>query len=189
MSLARPTAPRRGEEEPGTNDATDDATGTDKDTSVASRGARVVPVPPPLYYAAAFAVGLLLHSRSGTPLALGGRPATVVLGAGLLAAGVGLATAGVVTVVRHHTTIVPHAPVSTLVRTGPYRWTRNPMYTGLAIGYLGAAGVADTWWPILTMPAALLAIRWLVIAPEERYLTSLYGPDYADYKAHVRRWL
>lgn len=164
------------------------STVADIEAAVPVRGARVVPVPPPLYYAAAFAVGLLLH-RSGMPLSLGARPATAVVGAVALVAGIGLAAAGVVTVAGHHTTIVPHAPVTRLVRTGPYRWTRNPMYTGLAIGYLGAAAIAGTWWPILTLPAALVAIRWLVIAPEERYLTARYGPDYTDYLTHVRRWL
>src|SRR5450631_950384 len=46
---------------------------------------------------------------------------------------------------RHHTTIVPHRAVSALVTTGPYRMTRNPMYTGLAIAYLGGALLSGSW--------------------------------------------
>ena len=151
-------------------------------------GARVPPVPPPLYYAAAFAGGMLLRGAT-MPLAIGGRPATVVLGVAGLGAGIGLAVAGLVDVVRHRTTIVPHHPVSTLVCTGAYRISRNPMYTGLTIGYGGAALLVGSWWPLLTLPLAVLAVRRLVIAPEERYLADRFGPAYADYRARVRRWL
>jgi protein-S-isoprenylcysteine O-methyltransferase Ste14 len=152
-------------------------------------GARVPLVPPPLYYAAAFAGGMLLRGAT-MPLSIGGgRPATVVLGVAGLGAGIALAVAGLVEVVRHRTTIVPHHPVSTLVCTGAYRISRNPMYTGLTVGYAGATFLVGSWWPLLTLPLAVLAVRRLVIAPEERYLADRFGPAYADYRARVRRWL
>jgi hypothetical protein len=69
---------------------------------------------------------------------LGRRAATTLsVAAFLLVSGIALAVAGVTEVVRHQTTIVPHHAVSALVTTGPYRITRNPIYTGLAIAYLG----------------------------------------------------
>ena len=145
-------------------------------------------VPPPLYYGAAFAGGMLLRGAT-IPLGIGGRPATLVLGVAGLGAGIALSVAGIVEVVRRRTTIVPHHRVSTLVGTGAYRISRNPMYTGLAVGYGGAAFLAGSWWPLLTLPAALLAVRRLVIDPEERYLADRFGPAYADYRAQVRRWL
>jgi protein-S-isoprenylcysteine O-methyltransferase Ste14 len=151
-------------------------------------GARVVPVPPPLYYAIAFGAGLLLRSTT-VPLAAGGRPVTAALGVAAVATGAALALAGVVDVVRHGTTIVPHHRVSALVTTGAYRICRNPMYTGLAIAYVGAGLLADTWWPLLFLPFALLAVRRIVIDPEERYLEHRFGQLYADYRARVRRWL
>jgi len=151
-------------------------------------GARVLPVPPPLYYGAAFAAGMVLRGAT-TTLAFGARPATTILDAVALAAGAALGLAGVAAVVRHRTTIVPHRAVSTLLTTGVYRISRNPMYAGLAIVYLGAALLVGSWWPIVTLPCALLAIRGLVIAAEERYLADRFGTTYAGYQARVRRWL
>lgn len=100
-----------------------------------------------------------------------------------------MALAGVAEVVRHRTTIVPHHVVSTLVTTGVYRLSRNPMYTGLAILYVGGALLVGSWWPVVTLPVALLAVRRFVIDPEERYLASHFAPTYAVYRARVRRWL
>jgi protein-S-isoprenylcysteine O-methyltransferase Ste14 len=154
----------------------------------AERGAAVPPIPPPLYYGAAFAVGMLLRGAYGD-LAIGARPATAAIGAAVLAAGAALVLAGVAEVVRHRTTIVPHHVASTLVTTGAHRISRNPMYTGLAIAYLGGALLARSWWPLATYPLALLAVRGLAIGPEERHLAAKFGPKYSDYRTLVRRWL
>jgi protein-S-isoprenylcysteine O-methyltransferase Ste14 len=151
-------------------------------------GPRVLRIPPPLYYAAAFAAGMLLRGAT-VPFDIGARPATAVLGGGVFVAGAAMALAGVAEVVRHRTTIVPHHMVSALVTTGVYRLSRNPMYTGLAILYVGGALLVGSWWPVLTLPVALLAVRRIVIDPEERYLASHFAPTYAAYRARVRRWL
>jgi protein-S-isoprenylcysteine O-methyltransferase Ste14 len=153
----------------------------------AQRGARVIPIPPPLYYVAGVAGGIAANGL--VPLPLGGRPATVVAGALVTALGLGLAFAGVAAVIRHRTTIVPHHPVATLLTSGAYRHSRNPMYTGLAIGYLGLALLFDSWWPLAFWPFVILAVRHLVIRPEEEYLTQRFGQTYRDYRARVRRWL
>ena len=152
------------------------------------RGARVPGVPPPLYYGAAFAAGMLLRDAT-VPLALGALPETLVVAVVLLVSGTALALAGVIEVMRNQTTIVPHHTVSALVTTGAYRLTRNPMYTGLAIAYLGGALLSDSWWPLATLPFALLAVRRVVIDPEERYLANTFGQPYSDYQTRVRRWL
>lgn len=63
------------------------------------------------------------------------------------------------------------------------------MYTGLGLVVAGGALAAGTWWPLVLLPLALLAVRQLVIEPEETYLAERYGPIYADYRRSVRRWL
>ncbi|HEY8654609.1 MAG TPA: isoprenylcysteine carboxylmethyltransferase family protein [Dermatophilaceae bacterium] len=151
-------------------------------------GARALRVPPPLYYGAAFAAGMLLRAASA-PLPLGARPEALVVAVVLLVSGTGLALAAVIGVVRNQTTIVPHHAVSALVTTGAYRITRNPMYTGLAMAHLGGALLTDSWWPLATFPFALLAVRRLVIDPEERYLANKFGQPYSNYQTRVRRWL
>jgi protein-S-isoprenylcysteine O-methyltransferase Ste14 len=150
-------------------------------------GAWVVPIPPPLYYAVALTGGMLLHAA--TPLPVGARPITTIGGILLIACGLALALAGVAAVIRHRTTIVPHRPVSSLITTGPYRWSRNPMYAGLAIAYPGAALTLGSYWPLLLWPVVLLLVGLLVIRPEERYLTRRFGPAYLEYQTNVRRWL
>jgi protein-S-isoprenylcysteine O-methyltransferase Ste14 len=152
-----------------------------------TRGARVIFVPPPLYYAAALVGGILLDKVVGWPI--GGRPLTAVAGGVVAVAGLAFNFAGVAAVIRHRTTIVPHRPVSNLITSGPYRWSRNPMYTGLAVAALGAGLLAGSWWPVLFLPLALALVAGLVIGPEERYLEQRFGPAYADYRARVRRWL
>ena len=143
--------------------------------------------PPPAYYAAAFAAGMYLHGAA--PMDVPGRPATAILGAAVLVAGLALDVAGVATVIANRTTIVPHRPVKKLVTHGIYRFSRNPMYTGLAIVVAGGALLAGTWWPLLTLVPALVAVRHLVIKPEETYLAERYGPVYAEYRRKTRRWL
>lgn len=156
-------------------------------TPEATGGANVVPIPPPLYFAATVAAGLAL--QRALPLDVPSRSNTAPIGAAVLVSGVALSAGGVLAVARHHTTIVPHHPVSALVTTGAYRVSRNPMYAGLAAATGGGALIAGTWWPIVLLPAALLAVRRFVIDPEEVYLTNRFGPLYADYRSRVRRWL
>jgi len=151
------------------------------------RGARVIFIPPPLYYAAGLAVGLAVDSVAALPI--GGRPATAVAGTVVAALGLALTFTGVAAVIRHRTTIVPHHPVATLVTGGAYRLSRNPMYTGLAIAYLGLALMFGSWWPLALWPLVIVAVRQLVIRPEEEYLTQRFGQAYTDYRSRVRRWL
>jgi|SRR6266536_537342 len=153
----------------------------------AQHGARVIFIPPPLYYAAGLAGGMAINGVVALPL--GGRRATAVAGALVIAFGLALAFAGVAAVVRHRTTIVPHHPVAALLTGGVYRLSRNPMYTGLSIAYLGLALLFGSWWPLALWPLVIVAVRQLVIRPEERYLTQRFGQTYTDYQSRVRRWL
>jgi protein-S-isoprenylcysteine O-methyltransferase Ste14 len=89
------------------------------------------------------------------------------------------------TLAGHRTTIVPHHPVSTLLTGRAYRVSRNPMYTGLAIAYLGVALLLGSWWPLAVWPLVILAVRRLVIRPEEEYLSQRFGRAYTDYHARV----
>jgi len=153
----------------------------------AGQGARVIFVPPPMYYAAGLAGGMAINA--GVPLEFGGPPAVTVAGVILAVGGLALAFAGVAAVARHRTTIVPHRPVATLVTGGAYQLSRNPMYTGLALVYFGLALRFGSWWPLLLAAPVLIAVHRLVIRPEERYLSRRFGPAFADYRSRVRRWL
>jgi protein-S-isoprenylcysteine O-methyltransferase Ste14 len=133
-------------------------------------GARVVPIPPPLYYVAAFVGGRLLDQW--THWRIGGGWVSSALGWITIVGGLGLVAWAIVGVVVHRT----------------FGRSRNPMYTGLAVAYVGLTLVTGSWWPLATLPLAVAAVRILVIGPEERYLATEYAEEFAEYRVRVRRW-
>jgi protein-S-isoprenylcysteine O-methyltransferase Ste14 len=147
--------------------------------------------PPPFIYVAAYLVGLAVErwivrvhlSRPGT------RPWLVMAGWAVIVIGASIVASGLVTFRFAHTAIMPIRPASRIVRRGPYRFTRNPMYLGMAILYTGLTLLFDTVVPLLLLPLAIVAMRILVIDREERYLTDAFGEDYRQYQREVRRWL
>jgi protein-S-isoprenylcysteine O-methyltransferase Ste14 len=75
-----------------------------------------------------------------------------------------------------------------LVHSGPYAFSRNPMYLAWTAGYLRAALVAGTAWPLLLLPVVLAATH-VVVLREERSLERRFGAAYRSYKTSVRRYL
>lgn len=147
--------------------------------------------PPPFLLAGAFLAGLALE-RWVIRLALTDGPLrTLAVAAGWLLAACGLAVAawGLLTFFRLRTAIIPNRPASRLVSSGPYRFSRNPMYVGLTALYAGLALTLDVAWPLVLLPLALVALQRLVIRREERYLSAAFGAEYDAYCARVRRWL
>lgn len=148
--------------------------------------------PPPLLFVLGFAAGWALDRVR--PLALGpgahdGSPWTDPAGLTAVALGLGVMGWALLTFRRARTAVYPNRPATRLVTGGPYRRSRNPMYVGLTAVYLGLALLAGTRWPVLLLPAVLLALTAGVIRREERYLASAFGPAYAEYCRRVRRWL
>jgi len=86
-------------------------------------------------------------------------------------------------------TLIPIKPASSLQTTGIYRISRNPMYVGLALIYLGIACLAGNWWNIILFPILILIMQQYVIRSEEKYLELEFGAGYLEYKRTVRRWL
>jgi protein-S-isoprenylcysteine O-methyltransferase Ste14 len=87
------------------------------------------------------------------------------------------------------TNINPTRPVTALVVSGPFRFTRNPMYLGLAIVTIGITAMANSLWPVLMLIPTLMILQRAVIDPEERLLEAKFGDAYRSYKARVRRWI
>ena len=148
--------------------------------------------PPPFIFVGGLLVAWLLGSRVyNLPLA----PQSVspivfrALSYLLILTGLGIAAWGMVTFARAHTAIIPHRPASSLVDTGPYRFTRNPMYTGMTIAYLGVAVHLNSAWAILLLPMVLFLLHRFVIRREERYLSAAFGDTYEAYRARVKRWV
>lgn len=83
----------------------------------------------------------------------------------------------------------PWRPDAVFVAKGIYRFTRNPMYLGMALFHLGIALAFDSLGVLLTVPVAVLLVDRLVITREERHLQARFGATYEDYCRNVRRWL
>ncbi|MEO8005220.1 MAG: isoprenylcysteine carboxylmethyltransferase family protein [Betaproteobacteria bacterium] len=92
---------------------------------------------------------------------------------------------------RAKTTIHPTKPqaTSSLVTTGIYRYTRNPMYVGVLLLIVAWAAFLCSPWALLGPVAFVLYITRFQIQPEERVLSGLFGAEYAAYRSRVRRWL
>jgi protein-S-isoprenylcysteine O-methyltransferase Ste14 len=146
-----------------------------------------VRVPPPLLYAFAILGGYVLNRQY--PLPVGNALFITVLAWAMTLGWVALTVSSIGTFWRSRTSIVPVRPATALVIVGPYRFTRNPMYVGLALLTCGLALFMNTWWPIVLLVPVLLIVHLFVIAPEERYLRRRFGAEYEAYMDRVRRWV
>lgn len=90
---------------------------------------------------------------------------------------------------RKGTTKIPGEASAALVTTGPYRVTRNPMYVGLTLAYIGLAVNKGQILPLATLILVLAYVNWIVIPIEEERLREVFGPAYDSYRQKVRRWL
>ena len=149
------------------------------------------PVPPPVYYLAGLAIGFAIEWGIGGPLFPRNKPPLywLVPGLGLIVAGLALGLVAVITTRRAGSTIRVDRPVTALVISGPYRWTRNPIYLGLALLSAGIAIAANALWPLLSLPVVLTLVRRRHIEREERYLERTFGREYRRYRDRVPRWL
>ena len=149
-------------------------------------------VPPPAIFIFVFLIALWLEAAVyriwlvpdvQTPRAL------VVSGAALMLLGAALALWAAGTFRRSRTPIMPYQRAKALVVTGPYGYSRNPMYVGLTFIHVGGSIVLNAAWPILLLPVALVLLYVLVIRVEEAMLAESFGAEYESYRERVRRWL
>jgi protein-S-isoprenylcysteine O-methyltransferase Ste14 len=145
------------------------------------------PLPPPLIHLLALAAGFGLELLR--PLPLGGDTWRFGAGAVLLGAGIALTAAGLGTLRRHATTPNPRGSARALVTDGPFRYSRNPLYVGMALAHAGLALLVGSGWMLVALMPAVALMDRVIIAREERYLGRRFGLAYADYRQRVRRWL
>ena len=95
----------------------------------------------------------------------------------------------IVTITGAGSNVPTKLPTTTIVESGPYRFTRNPIYLGMCIGLLGLAIALDNLWLLLMLVPFVLVIHYGVVAREEAYLERKFGDVYRGYRSRVRRWL
>jgi protein-S-isoprenylcysteine O-methyltransferase Ste14 len=144
-------------------------------------------VPPPLIYLLPLILGLVLDRRTHVPFLPSG--VGRIIGWPLVGGGVLLGGWFRKTMQDADAPVRTDRPVPRLTTEGPFRYSRNPAYLGLAMIYAGIAVLRNALWAILLLPLVLIVIQREVIGREERYLERTFGEEYLDYKARVRRWV
>jgi protein-S-isoprenylcysteine O-methyltransferase Ste14 len=142
---------------------------------------------PPVIYAAAILTGVLVHL--GWPLPFLPPAFATPLGVLLVVVAIALFSYAVRKFQTAGTPVPGNLPTTVIVRSGAYRFSRNPIYLAFSIFQLGIAIWANSLWLIGTLAVAVAVMALVVIPREERYLEAKFGADYLDYKRSVRRWL
>jgi protein-S-isoprenylcysteine O-methyltransferase Ste14 len=144
-------------------------------------------VRPPFVYLGSIALGLVLHLL--WPARLVPPSISTPAGAIVTVLAIALFVSAVRTLRAAGTPIPGNRPTTAIVRTGPYRFSRNPIYLAFSLLQLGISIWVNSVWLLATLAGAVALILYVVIRREEQYLERRFGARYLDYKASVRRWL
>ena len=143
---------------------------------------------PPLAWGLAVAAGLALDWLVPVPFLPGDLP-TGWIGSMVFVFALALFAWAIATMTRARTNIPTNQPTTAIVESGPYGFTRNPIYLAMFLGLIGLAIAFDTIWLLLMLVPFFLVIRYGVVAREEAYLERKFGDLYRGYRSRVRRWL
>ena len=146
---------------------------------------------PPRLYLGALTIGLLIEFFLPTSILdiTWLEPHQRLIGTAISACGFLLLTACMLEFHRARTNVPTSLPATTVVESGSYAWSRNPIYVALTAIYVGIALAAKSAWVFGLIVPVLVIMRYGVIAREEAYLAHKFGDAYLAYKERVRRWL
>jgi len=144
-------------------------------------------VRPPLVYLVSLVFGAVIHLAIPLPFLPG--TLAVPLALLLVVVAVALFSYSVAKFRAAGTPVPARKPTTVIVRTGPYRFSRNPIYLAFSLFQLGIAIWVNSVWLLATLVGAVALMHYVVIPKEEDYLERKFGAQYLDYKASVRRWL
>ena len=153
------------------------------------RGGARVRVPPPLVFLVGIVGGALLGAFAWPLPAPFGRAADLALASILALFGVVMTLGALRWFRRTGQEPQPWKPSPELIAQGPYRFSRNPMYIGMALLQSSLGLVFDNVWIVLLAATALIVIHYTAVLPEERYLAERFGDAYSRYAASVPRYL
>lgn len=152
-----------------------------------SMSANVGLVRPPFVYLSAIGLGLIIHFFWPAQFLPGW--ISVPGGAVLVVAATALFVSAVRTFRKAGTPVPGDLPTTTIVRAGPYTFSRNPIYLAFTLFHLGLAAWVNSLGMLVMLLPALSLMAFVVIPREERYLEASFPSEYLPYKRAVRRWL
>jgi protein-S-isoprenylcysteine O-methyltransferase Ste14 len=145
--------------------------------------------PPPLVYLGALLAGLALGALVGRPHFSVADDTRHLAGMILLVCGFAILLTAIGLFRSAGTPPEPWKASQSFVTDGVYRWTRNPMYLGMALAYAGIALMLDSPIALALLVPVVIVIQREVIAREEAYMESRFGDEYRTYCNRVRRWV
>jgi protein-S-isoprenylcysteine O-methyltransferase Ste14 len=150
-----------------------------------------VAVRPPVLFLAAMLSGAALHWLWPAPLTQSFEATNLLAwgGRGLVLLALGLFVWAAGEFRRARTPIPTWLPTERIVTSGPYRFSRNPIYGSFLLLHAGFALWVGSRWLLLTLVAAAVLLRYLVVRREEAYLARRFPGEYGSYLANVRRWV
>jgi protein-S-isoprenylcysteine O-methyltransferase Ste14 len=155
-----------------------------------SSDAAEVRILPPLVPLATVLAGIALQILIPLPRGpMGAGRVHVWIGGLILASAITLAIWAVATMQRTGQSPNPHSPTPSIIESGPYRISRNPMYLQLVLATLGLAILLGNLWLLILTPVCAWVLLHYAILPEEDYLQRKFGEPYLAYCRRVRRWL
>jgi protein-S-isoprenylcysteine O-methyltransferase Ste14 len=148
-------------------------------------------MPPPLFLLIGLGLAVVLDWTTGPSFlaAPGFDSLQSWIGFAVLLVAMALAVSGFRAFTRAGTNVDPYQPALKLVTTGPYRFTRNPMYLGMVLFLVGVSLMFSVEWGLLLTPPLWFAYDRLVVAREEDYLSRKFGEPYRAFLGRTRRWI
>jgi protein-S-isoprenylcysteine O-methyltransferase Ste14 len=146
-----------------------------------------VKFPPPAIFASCILLGSGLQYLR--PVGLGIPESIEVLGYLLVLFGISIAILVATSFRRAGTAIEPWKPTTSIVTTGFYAWSRNPIYAGFCLINIGIGIASNSLWIFVSFIPAAFLLYHVAIAKEEAYLGEKFGEEYLAYKNKVRRWV
>jgi protein-S-isoprenylcysteine O-methyltransferase Ste14 len=123
------------------------------------------------------------------PLPVAPNPIARLIGGGLALAAGGLVAWAMRTMRAGGTNIDPGEPALAIVRGGPFRFTRNPMYLSMCLLHASLGFLLNNWIPVAATGVLAAVLNFGVVVREERYLEAKFGERYLALKRSVRRWI
>ena len=151
------------------------------------RGPRIF-FPPPLIAISLVLAGWLVD-HYWWALTIGDIEWTRAVGNVLLVASLVLIIVSALPFWIHKTSLEPWEPTSTIIQTGVYKFSRNPIYLAFCIASVGSGFTLNSFWVLVSVLPLVLVLRFAIIRREEVYLEGKFGQPYLDYKSRVRRWI
>lgn len=148
-----------------------------------------VKFPPPLLFLIGLVAGLLLQWWRPMRVSAMQQQWILWLGITVVVSGFALAALSIRTFRRARVSVLPNRPARSVVTHGVYSYSRNPIYLGFCLIYVGVALMTGAVWAVVLLPVVLWVLTRTVIRKEEAHLRERFPEEYAAYCQRVRRWL